>query len=109
MKENSVGSKRFRNILIGDASLCIILVIVLAIFQPSNWLLAAICAFVATSPDLMWLDKFRRAQVGLPVQKNHSLILRFHAGIQWFEKPVGLIVEAVWAVVAVILLKLFII
>lgn len=109
MKDDSVGSRRFRNLLIGDAGLCILLVFVLILLQPLNWLLAAICAIVATSPDLMWLNKFRLAQAGKPATEPSSGLLRFHAGIQWFEKPVGLVVEAVWAVTAVILLKLFII
>lgn len=108
-KQAALGSKLFRNVLLTDAALCVLIAVVLFIYQPSNWLLAAGCAFVATSPDLMWIKKFRQARAGKRVSYDSSVIRRFHAGIQWFEKPIGLAVEAVWAVSAVILLKVYII
>lgn len=108
-RQTAIGSKLFRNVLLADVTLCVLLVVALVILQPSNWFLAAVCAFVATSPDLMWLKKFRQARQGKTISQDKSIVRRFHAGIQWFEKPIGLAVEAVWAVSAIILLKVYII
>ena len=92
----------FRNLLVVDAALCLLLVIILAIVQPQYWLLACICAFLATSPDIFWLNKYRKSKQGLPWRPNwHS---RFAAKIQWYEKPEGALVEFAWFCMAVALL-----
>ncbi|HUD10106.1 MAG TPA: hypothetical protein VMR28_00340 [Candidatus Saccharimonadales bacterium] len=98
------GSKFFRNWLTADALLCILLVIALATQQPSHWLLGSICAFVATSPDLMWAKKFFAAQSGNTVKQSKYWLARFHRKIQWFEHPSGLIVEGLWAIAAITIL-----
>lgn len=107
--ENSVATERFRKILAIDAFGAFLVVVVLAVFQPQYWLLAAFCAFFAASPDLMWIKKFLSAQRGETENYRPSLLLRFHAKIQWFEKPVGAYFELLWAAGALILLKLFIV
>lgn len=88
-------SGRFRNMLIVDASLCVILVLILAILHPIHWQLASVCAFLATSPDLVWINHYWHLKTN-----NHnwkpSLFSRFAGWIQWFQKPIGLVVEAVW-------------
>ncbi|MDL2342076.1 MAG: hypothetical protein QFB87_03300 [Patescibacteria group bacterium] len=98
----------FRNLLILEFLLCVTLVFVLAVTQPAHWLLAASCAFVATSPDFMWIKQFLRAQRGRIPTADSSMLLRFHAGIQWFERPIGAVFEVAWALSALILLKLYI-
>jgi hypothetical protein len=55
-------SKTFRNMLITDAALCVVLVIILALTRPEHWFLASICAFLSTSPDLIWINHFRLAR-----------------------------------------------
>ena len=103
--EIRIASKGFRNYLIVDASLCIILVIALAITQPKNWLLAAICAFLAASPDFGWINKFRQARSG---KKWHpSFFSKFAGGIQWFQRPIGAVVEVVWFVGAIAIIAPF--
>jgi hypothetical protein len=95
-------SKEFRNMLIIDASLCVVLVIVLAITQPHDWFLASICAFLATSPDLVWINHFRLVKADKPWHPN--LFSRFAAKIQWFERPSGAIIEAVWCIAGLTIL-----
>ncbi len=108
-KVDPVGEKWLRYLLIAEAFLCFVIVLVLFIFKPTHWLLASFCAFAATSPDFMQIPRFVRAQKGLPEAQKISLLLRFHIAIQWFARPIGAVVEAAWAVSAVILLKLFLV
>ena len=93
-----ISSPKFARNLAIDASLCIILVAILFLSQPVNWLLAAACAFLATSPDLEWTANFFRARAGKKMKKIKDPIGRLHAKVQWFQKPIGAIVEIVWFV-----------
>lgn len=91
-----IGSKRliYEQLVIGGA-LCIILVICLALTRPQHWLLAAVSAFVATSPDLFWIPRFlyvRRTGKDLPLNR----FLRFMVWIQWYTAPRLIWVEIVW-------------
>lgn len=103
---NWIKTKEFKRLLTIDASMCVLLVAILAGLHPIHWLLASICAFVATSPDLLWLDRFIKAQRGK--RWKPSAFDKFASGIQWFEKPIGAVVEAVWLVVFVGLLAMFV-
>lgn len=91
-----IKSRRFIIQLFIDASLCGALVLLLGVSAPANWLLAAGCAFLAASPDFMWIPKFLRARRGLPEESSDSIIIRFHSWIQWFQRPIGAAVEVVW-------------
>lgn len=95
----------FRNYLIVDASLCVLLVVCLAIFQPQNWLLAAVCAFLATSPDLFWINKYLKTRRGKHWKRG--AFTTFAGKIQWFERPIGAVVEIAWFIAAVIILVPF--
>ncbi len=88
-------SQSFTNTLIADALLCIGLVAVLSVWQPSHWQLASVCAFLATSPDLMWIGRFRNARRGLKPPRFNT-IMRFHSQIQWFQRPIGVVTEVAW-------------
>ena len=103
------GSAAFARLLLADAILCGLLVLSLSIFQPKYWLLAVACALFAASPDFMWINQFRRARAGLGEPQQKPVLLKFHAAIQWFERPIGAVVEAAWATGALILLKLYIV
>ena len=100
---SNIGSKRFRNYLVSDGLLCILLVVVLAVSHPLNWLLAAACAFVATTPDFMWVKNFMHEQRGkiAPHISKRSPVVRFHHDIQWFQRPIGAFVEAAWFIAAI--------
>jgi hypothetical protein len=98
-------SRFFVAMLASDAVLCGLLVAVLAILQPDHWLLAAFCAFIATVPDLFWINQFVKIR-----QKNRwqpGLHSMFAAKIQWFERPIGACVEFVWFVGCSVLLGTF--
>jgi hypothetical protein len=89
-------SNVFRNYLITDSLACIGLVGVLAALQPVNWQLAALCAFLATSPDFLWIPKFLAAKGKSREWTN--VYTRFASGIQWFQRPIGIVVEVVWLI-----------
>lgn len=95
-------SKHFRNYLVGEALLCLLLVVCLAIFQPQHWLLAAVCAFLATSPDLLWINKYLKVRRGRPWKG--STYAKFAGKIQWFAKPIGAVVEIAWFIAAIIII-----
>lgn len=95
----------FQNYLIIDCSLCVLLVLVLALLQPHHWLLASICAFLATSPDLVWLEKYLKVRSGRAYHENS--FAKFSRVIQWFQRPIGWSVEAAWFVGALVLISPF--
>jgi len=89
-------TNKFRNYLILEAGLCFALVVCLATFRPQHWLLAAICAFAAAGPDFMSINRYLTIRGGHRWQS--SWYTRFATGIQWFERPIGAVVEAAWFV-----------
>ncbi len=96
----------FKIILIVDILLCIALVAVLGIRHPSYWWLAVLCAFLAATPDLMWVGDFKKKLIVKSKEdlaKRHAIV-RFHFLIQWFERPIGIVVEIAWALAAAALL-----
>jgi hypothetical protein len=95
-------SNSFRNYLIAEASLCFLLVVILALARPENWLLACFCAFLATSPDLLWIPRYVKTLRGQKYRAN--LYEKFAQGIQWFTRPIGAVVEIGWFAAALIIL-----
>jgi hypothetical protein len=95
-EEEELNSTSFRSLLLVDAGLCGLLVLILALYRPKHWLLMAVCAFLAASPDLFSIGRYRSAR------KHHkphlSLYQRFASGIQWFERPIGVVVEVAWLI-----------
>lgn len=102
-------SKRFiGEQLIAGAVLCFLLVVVLALTHPKDWFLAAVCAFLAASPDLFWFPKFLH-EVRTGTDKPPQLwLLRFHAWIQWKTSPKLWWTEALWTIgcLAILILKI---
>ncbi len=95
-----IGSQQLvREQLVIGGALCVLLVLVLAVAHPHHWLLAAVCAFLATSSDLFWIPRFlhvRRTGHDLP---RLNWFLRLHSWVQWRTGPQYIWVEAAWAVV----------
>lgn len=101
-----ITSHHFKLQLVVEAALCILVVVVLALTRPRHWLLAAICAFVATSPDLFWLKRYvviKRTGKYLP---SKNWFWHFHDLIQWFGRPSGIVVEAVWLVAILVCISI---
>ena len=86
-------SKKFIRILVADGTLAVASTLAVAWFWPDIALLVVACAFLAASPDLMWL----KYQFLNPVpRKRWPLVARFHSRIQWSQTPPGALVEVVW-------------
>lgn len=104
-KGESIRQSEFRVLLYVDIVACVLLVMMLGLRKPQHWLLAAICAFLAASPDFLWLPRYlKRGEADLwrPPQ-----LLRFASTIQWFQRPIGWTVEAAWFVGCMVLLVPF--
>jgi hypothetical protein len=101
-EEKELNSVQFRVLLFLDFCLCVLLVVILALYKPQFWILAAVCAFVATSPDLFSINRYRSARRGT-TSKPGSYI-KFAHGIQWFERPIGAVVEVAWFIAMLIIL-----
>jgi len=99
-KAKRMNSKRFLvEFLVVGAVLCAALVLVLAATRPRHWLQAATCAFLATSPDLLWIPRFvhvKRTGKDAPL---HNPFLKFHTRIQWKTGPKLIWLEAAWFVI----------
>lgn len=101
-----IGSRQMFYIqIVGGALLCFFIVLGLFLASPESWVLAAFCAFIATSPDLLSFPRF------LSVKKNGVDPLqkwwfwRVHHNIQWKVGKRLWVVEAVWAGVMLLLLN----
>lgn len=92
----------FAILLILDAALCFGLVAALYVIHPEHWLLAAFCAFIATSPDMFWINQYVKTRAHKPWQPG--LLSRFASRIQWFQRPIGAFVELVWFIGALTIL-----
>lgn len=98
-------SNGFRNYLYVDAGLCFSLVMVLFVAHPHHWLLAAVCALMAAAPDFLSINRYFSIKSGK--KWKPSLYSKFAHGIQWFERPIGAVVEAAWLVTAIIVILPF--
>lgn len=98
-------TKEFERYLVITGGLCVVLVAGLATFRPQHWVLASICAFAAASPDLLSLNRYIKVRQGKPWRGG--LYSKFANRIQWFERPVGIIVEVAWAIIAIFLILPF--
>ncbi len=87
-------SKGFRNYLLAEAGLCTTIVVILALAQPDHWFLAAVCAFIAAAPDLLSINRYLKERQGRPWKPGWYT--GFAKRIQWFERPIGVVVETAW-------------
>lgn len=100
----SVGSKGFARYLCVDCAGAVVVATVLFALRPEHWFVACWCAFLATSPDLMWFGGFWKARRGAERSIPTYLLARFHASIQWFQRPIGAVVELVWGMSTIYLI-----
>lgn len=88
---NTKGSK-FVKVLIIDATLAVITTLLIAWAWHAIALLVIACAFLAASPDLMWIYyEYMR-----PDLKYKHLVPKFHSWIQWSQTAEGIKVEIIW-------------
>jgi len=98
-------TQAFRNYLLAEAVLCFLLVVSLAVFRPQHWLLAAVCAFAAAAPDLLSARRYLAIRGGRAWRSNRYD--KFASGIQWFERPIGAVVEVAWFATAIVIIAPF--
>ena len=104
--DEKISQRKFAVILFGDIALCFILALIIFIIRPMDWWLAIVCAFIATSPDFMWLRPYidqRRGRASRPTSERHAVV-RLHEKIQWFQKPIGIVIEIVWGIITIVCL-----
>ena len=101
-EKQNLKSNIFRNYLIAEALLCFLVVLVLFTVQPANWFLASICAFLAAMPDMFSYGRYKNVRNNIEHKRN--LYERFASKIQWFERPIGAVVEVAWFACAVVIL-----
>lgn len=85
-------SKKFFKKLITDCVLAVITTLLVAWAWQEIALLVVVCAFLAASPDLMWIYY---EYINKPLKKKH-LLPRFHSWVQWSQTPSGAYVELIW-------------
>jgi hypothetical protein len=87
----------FKRLLMAEMLLCFSLVVLLAVVHPTGWAVAAVTAFVATSPDLYSLPRFLYANGLMKKPPVLNAFRRFHSAIQT-ERVWGAGVEVAWFV-----------
>ena len=90
--ENALRSRKFFVILALDAFVAVVSTIILAVAWSQIWFLVIVCAFLAASPDLMWIYY----EYMHPELKHKHLIPKFHSWIQWSQTNKGLVIELAW-------------
>ena len=103
--DNTLRKRSFKIYLLAEACLCLAVVLLLFVVRPEHWLLAAVCAFAAAAPDFLWA---RRYIAALRHKRWRPMFIdRFASAIQWFQRPIGAVVEIAWFAAVVILLMPF--
>jgi hypothetical protein len=94
--------KKLKISLLIDLAFASSLLLLILLLQPQNWPLIFSCAVAAAILDLWWLPAFVRE---LKTGKRAKLdkVGQFLSDIQKYEKPAGIIIEAVWFVAMFIL------
>lgn len=80
------GSKYFTRIMTTDGIISLGAVILIMLSSPALAGVIALGAFCAILPDFFWLYYYLRG-------RPQWWFFRFHARIQWFERPPGALVE----------------
>jgi hypothetical protein len=107
-RDDILKTSTFRKYLYVEAFICFLIVLTLFITRPHHWLVASICAFLATSPDLYWIKRYKVALKNKPWRPG--LFGKFASNVQWFQAKrfynpvIGVMVEIVWGVCAILLI-----
>ena len=91
----------FRLMVVIDTLLCIGLLVALPIFfhEAVTWWIVLLGMLAAWIPDTVWISHFIDDQLNKP-RSEPLWLTKFHQKIQWFEKPVGIVTELAFGVVA---------
>jgi hypothetical protein len=64
-------------------------------YHDVSWVTVIACMVAAALPDIVWVPMYFR-ELKSKQEKPLGKFDRFHQVIQWYEKPLGLSVEAIW-------------
>ncbi len=94
LPEKDLRSRKFALILVSDAVTAVITTLLIAGLWPEIAFLVIACAFLAASPDLMWIY-YQYSGVKF---KNVHLLPKFHSWVQWSQHSSGLIAftDIIW-------------
>lgn len=95
-------SNWFKKYLIAEAILVFVILGFIVLAHPVNWQLAVACSAFAVAPDLLSFNRFNK--VSSNKKWKPGRFVKFASDIQWFERPIGAVVEVAWAVAAIIIL-----
>lgn len=90
-------SRLFRAVVSADIILMLTLLVVIPHIAVAKlaWGITLSCMLAAVLPDSVWVYRFVR-EVRTQKWEPGGWYPRFHQAIQWFERPVGLVVELAW-------------
>lgn len=90
-----LGTKNFYKLIVADGITLIALVGALLIAFPALRFAILLGAFTALLPDIIWFTKYLTDRK--PDWRDRTdPFTKFHARIQWYEKPAGAITEIIW-------------
>jgi hypothetical protein len=87
----------FRVVLVLDIVLAIVGLVLFPFILSGviSWWIVLLGMLAAWLPDVVWVSHFIHDKRG-HIRKEPIKLTQFHQKIQWFEKPVGLIIEIIW-------------
>lgn len=97
-------SSFFKRLLYSDMFLAALVLIGLLLLWPDHALVIVAGGVLGASPDLMWVSKYLAA-LRHKKPATPGIIRRFHSSIQWFERPIGTVVEVAWFVAMLLLIN----
>lgn len=90
------GNKELRWYIIAEAASMTLVTVAAMLLFPQQFFIIGLCAFVAFAPDIIWFFTYFRPHSRVVARLNR--FISFSQKIQWYEKPPGLAVEAVYFV-----------
>lgn len=89
-------SRFFRTLLTTDILIMITLLVIIPnlSIKAAGWVVF-VCMAAAILPDSIWVYRFID-EIKTQVWKPGGWFARTHQKIQWFEQPIGLVVEFIW-------------
>ena len=90
-------SRLFRTVIGIDIPLMLVLLVIIPYLAAGKIAWGVVLASMAAAvlPDSVWVLRFIK-EIKTKKWEPGGWYPRFHQAIQWFEKPVGLIVELIW-------------
>lgn len=97
----------FRSVVITDTvfTIAALAFVPIAVHNSVNAWAVLVTMLAALIPDLLWIPHFLH-EVRHKVARTRTRFMLWHQRIQWSETPLGLIVELLWATVAITVMAL---